>query len=696
MKSSEAGVEMDREGKKLANCPENSLENSSGNQSENEPENESEMGSEKMPIKSTAEVADQADQAVMPAERENDFDADELLRHAPTTPGIYMMKDREGQIIYVGKAKNLKNRLSSYFKGKQHAPKTVALVANIASVEMTLTATEKDALILEGNLIKAHRPRYNVRLIDDKSYPYIYLSDHPFPRFSFYRGIRKRRGRLFGPYPSSGAVKETLNLMKKVFRIRECEDSFFSHRTRPCLQYQIDRCSAPCVDKISREDYLEAVKEAVLFLNGESNQLVELLISKMQHYSADLQFEAAAKIRDQIQDIREIQGSNRMEESRDSLDIMVLYQKAEVNNIEVMTIRDGRVLGTRAYFPQVPKDTRDEEIMSAFMGQYYGEHRLPPRTIILNIPLSEEEAEWLKLGLGEWAKHPILLQYPHNIRGRKRRWLEMAEQNAEHSVAIKLASRTQIEDRLYALNQLLLPQLTGRKEKEALLDERMIQRIECFDISHSFGERTVASNVVYTAEGFTKKLYRRYNIEGVTPGDDYEAMRQALTRRFQSREKRGEKRGELRDRPDLLLIDGGKGQLQVALEVLEALQIEDQWVISISEGEGKVRGKDIIWLRDKSPLLIDPASPAFHLLTQIRDEAHRFAIEGHRARRDKMRRRSVLEDIPGIGESRRTALLTHFGGLESLKNAAVEDIAKVPGISDKLAEVVFTALRESS
>ena len=629
-------------------------------------------------------------------EKASPFDADELLRHAPTTPGIYMMKDIDGQIIYVGKAKNLKNRLSSYFKGKQHAPKTVALVANIASVEMTLTATERDALILEGNLIKAHRPRYNVRLIDDKSYPYIYLSDHPFPRFSFYRGTRKRRGRLFGPYPSSGAVKETLNLMKKVFRIRECEDSFFSHRTRPCLQYQIDRCSAPCVNKISREDYLEAVKEAVLFLSGESNQLVDLLIEKMQHFSAELQFEAAAKIRDQIQDIREIQGSNRMEESRDSLDIMVLYQKAEVANIEVMTIRDGRVLGTRAYFPQVPKDTRSEEIMSAFVGQYYGEHRLPPRNIILNLPLSNEEEEWLKLGLSEWIEYPILLQYPHNIRGRKRRWLEMAEQNARHSVEIKLASRTQIEDRLYALNQILLPALTGQKADAAMLEERMIQRIECFDISHSFGERTVASNVVYTPEGFTKKYYRRYNIEGVTAGDDYEAKRQALTRRFQSREKSGKGEGKLRDRPDLLLIDGGKGQLQVALEVLDALNITDQWVISISEGEGKVRGKDIIWLRDKSPLFIDPTTPAFHLLTQIRDEAHRFAIEGHRARRDKMRRRSILEDIPGIGESRRTALLTHFGGIESLKSAAGEDIAKVPGIRDKVAEEVFQALREFS
>lgn len=604
------------------------------------------------------------------------FDANELLKNAPLTPGVYVMRDDQGDIIYVGKAKNLKNRLTSYFKTKQHPPKTQALVANIASVETTLTATEKDALILEGNLIKEYRPRYNVRLIDDKSYPYIYVSDHPFPRFSFYRGARKRRGKMFGPFPSSGAVKETLNLMKKVFRIRECEDSFFSHRTRPCLQYQIHRCSAPCVDKITRQDYLDSVQEAILFLNGDSDQLVNLLIQKMQLYSQELAFEKASVIRDQIQDIREIQGANMMEESRDSLDLMALYIRAEVVDIEVMTIRDGRVLGTRAYFPKVPKDTTSDEIMSAFVTQYYGEHRLPPRNVILNTALPEEEQTWLTLGLSELVGYEVLVQYPQNIRGRKRKWLEMVENNAQHSVEIKLASRAQVEDRLFALNQLFN------------LD-RLIQRIECFDISHSFGERTVASNVVYTPEGFTKKHYRRFNIEGVTAGDDYDAMRQALTRRFKGKMRESDPNGF----PDLLLIDGGKGQLQVAIEVLDTLGLQDLFLISISEGEGKVRGKDIIWMRDKEPLPLDSSSPAFHLLTQIRDEAHRFAIEGHRARRDKMRRRSILEDIPGIGESRRAALLTHFGGLESLKNAAVEDIAKVPGVSYKLADIVYQALR---
>lgn len=606
------------------------------------------------------------------------FDANDFLKHAPLMPGVYMMRDINHDVIYVGKAKNLKNRLSSYFKTKQLPPKTQALVANIASIETTITTTEREALLLESNLIKEYRPRYNVRLIDDKSYPYIYVSDHPFPRFSFYRGARKRKGRMFGPFPSSGAVRETLNLMAKVFRIRECEDSFFSHRTRPCLQYQIQRCSGPCVDKISRKEYLETVDEAMLFLRGDSQKLVDLLIAKMTLYSQNLQFEKAGEIRDQIQYIREIQGSNMMEENRDSLDIHALYTSAEIVNVEVMMIRDGRVLGTRAYFPKVPKDTPNEEIMSAFMTQYYGEHRQPPRNnIIINTELSKEEETWLLLALSQSVDYQVQLQYPHNIRGRKRQWLNLVESNARHSVEIKLASRAQVEDRLFSLNTIL-----GF--------EKNIQRIECFDISHSFGERTVASNVVYTPEGFTKKFYRRFNIEGVTAGDDYEAMRQALTRRFKGKDPAQDPQGF----PDLLLIDGGKGQLQVAIEVLDALGLSALPLMSISEGEGKVRGKDIIWMRDKAPLPLDSSSPAFHLLTQIRDEAHRFAIEGHRTRRDKMRRRSVLEDIPGIGETRRTALLTHFGGLESLKNAAVSDIAKVPGISQKLAEVVYQGLRD--
>lgn len=602
------------------------------------------------------------------------FNPDDFLKTVSTEPGVYVMHDASGEVIYVGKAKNLKNRLSSYFKTKNLPPKTAALVANIASIETTITDTENGALLLESNLIKAHKPRYNVRLIDDKSYPYIYVSDHPFPRFSYYRGARKRRGRMFGPFPSSYAVRETLNLMKKVFKVRQCDDTFFNHRTRPCLQYQIQRCSAPCVDKISRERYREDVEAAMLFLSGQSQELIQALIEKMQLYSRDLQFEKAAEIRDQIQYINEIQGSNIMETRGESLDLMALYQAAEITVVEVMTIRDGRVLGTRAYFPQVPKDTLEGEILSAFVMQYYGEHRLPPANLVLNISLEDEERLWLEAGLSEFSKRKIDIQGPDRVRSRKRRWLEMTESNAKQSVEVKIAGRAAVGNRLVAL-------------RELLSFPKKIERIDCFDISHSFGERTVASNVVYTDEGFSKKHYRRFNIEGITPGDDYGAMRQALTRRFRKKEPE--------TYPDILLIDGGKGQLQVAIEVLDRLEIKEIFLLSISEGEGKHRGQDVIWLRDKQPIPISPTSPAFHLLAQIRDEAHRFAIEGHRTRRDKMRRRSILEDIPGIGEKRRVALLTQFGGLEQLKKAAVEDIARVPGISQKLAEIVFNALRES-
>lgn len=600
------------------------------------------------------------------------FDADGFLKTAPTHPGVYIMRNDEGEIIYVGKAKNLKNRLSSYFKSKQLLPKTAVLVSNIASIETTITGTENEALLLESNLIKQHRPRYNVRLIDDKSYPYIFLSDHSFPRFSFYRGTRKRKGRFFGPFPSSGAVKETLNLMKKVFKVRQCDDSFFSNRTRPCLQYQINRCSGPCVDKISRSAYADDVADAVLFLEGKSQVLIERLGQSMALFSRNLQFEEAAKVRDQIQYIHEIQGSNIIEGTHESLDLMALYEEAEITAVEVMTVRDGRVLGTRAYFPMVPEDTEESEIITSFIMQYYGPHRMPPGNIVINCALEADESEWLQNALGEVAERKITLQ--HRVRQQKLRWLEMTENNAKQSVAVKLAGRATIEHRLEAL--------------EALLGfEEPLKRIECFDISHSFGERTVASNVVYTDEGFTKKFYRRYNISGIEPGDDYAAMKQALTRRFKREEDQF---------PDLLIVDGGKGQLQMALETFAELGVANVALISVSEAEGKKRGFDTIWLSDKHQIEVDPTTPAFHLITQIRDEAHRFAIEGHRAQRDKLRRRSVLENIPGIGEKRRTALLTHFGGLDALKKASIEDIAKVPGIHLTLAETLYRALHEGN
>lgn len=609
-------------------------------------------------------------------EQDNQFDAARFLKSAPTDPGVYLMYDREGRVIYVGKAKNLKNRLHSYFKGGQLPPKTAALVANIAAIETTITATENEALLLESNLIKKHRPRYNVRLVDDKSYPYIYVSDHPYPQFSFYRGRRKRRGTLLGPYPSSGAVREILALLKRVFKVRQCDDTFFSHRTRPCLQYQIDRCSAPCVNKITKEAYHHDVSSALLFLKGESQELLTLLGQKMTFYSKELAFEKAAVIRDQIQQIHEIQGQNAIEGGRDeSLDLMALATLSGVTAIEVMMVRDGRVLGTRAYFPTIPKDTPESEIMGGFLLQYYGANRRPPQNIVLNIPLEEEEHQWLESGLSELSGRKVVVQ--SNVRQQKRRWLEMVGRNALQSVKVKLAGKSTITHRLEAL-------------RAHLRYPRPIERIDSFDISHSFGERTVAANIVYTPEGFLKQQYRRFNIEGVTKGDDYGALEQALTRRFQGRE-------EARY-PNILLIDGGKGQFQVARKVLQKLQIPEGrnegeiLLVGFSQGEGKRQGMDRLWVGEREADPLASTSPAFHLLAQIRDEAHRFAIEGHRTQRDKLRRRSLLEDIPGIGPKRRQALLAHFGGLAMIRKATIEDIAKVEGISHHLAGEIYRAL----
>ncbi len=597
------------------------------------------------------------------------FDAQTFLKTTPTKPGVYVMRDRFETIIYVGKAKNLKNRLSSYFRTQGLSPKTQVLVSHIASIEVTITSTENEALLLESNLIKRFRPRYNVSLVDDKSYPYIYLSAHKFPRLAYYRGHKKLKGRFFGPYPSSTVVRETLDLMKKVFKVRQCDDSFFKHRTRPCLQYQINRCSAPCVEKISVTQYAQDVESAVMFLEGNSKALISELADKMQQYVDALAFEKAAVIRDQIQALQYVQSSNDIEKGNASLDVIAYVKEAECAVVEVITIRDGRVLGARAYFPKVPENTEAPEVMEGFIQQYYDLHRLPPSHIIMNIALEEESQTWLTNGFSELAHRKVVFQT--HVRGQRARWLDLAERNAKQAIEIKLAGSSSIAHRLLDLSE--------------LLGLEWIKRIECFDISHSFGEKTVASDVVFTQEGFTKKFYRRFNIEGITKGDDYAAMRQALTRRFQKIEEN--------PLPDILLIDGGRNQLQVAIDVMDELQIYSVVLIGVAKGEGRKVGLETLWKAGSDvPIEIESTSAAFHLITQIRDEAHRFAIEGHRNQRDKLRRRSILENVAGIGPQRRAKLLTHFGGLESLKKASIEDIAKVPGIHEKLAKVIYDAL----
>ncbi|OYQ78629.1 excinuclease ABC subunit C [Wohlfahrtiimonas chitiniclastica] len=599
------------------------------------------------------------------------FDSAAFLKTVPTKPGIYIMRDASDVIIYVGKAKNLKNRLSSYFRASGLSTKTMALVSHIASIEVTITNSENDALRLESNLIKKHRPRYNVSLIDDKSYPYIYLSLGQYPRLAYYRGSKKHKGRYFGPYPSSSVVRDTLDLMKKLFLIRQCEDSVFKHRTRPCLQYQIKRCSAPCVNKITPEQYQKDVHNAVLFLEGNSQTLISELVSRMQQCVADLKFEAAAVIRDQIKALQAVQSTNDIEQGSASLDLIAHAEKGGLHAVEVLTIRDGRVLGARAYFPKVPSNTDAPEILQSFIEQYYDAARLPPSHIILNHALSIENGAWLESHLSELSHRKISIA--HHVKGQRARWLDLAHKNAEQAIEIKLAGASNIQHRLQELADLL-----------HLLE---IERIECFDISHSFGEKTVASDVVYTKEGLTKKFYRRFNIEGITGGDDYAAMRQAITRRFSHTEDN--------PLPDILLIDGGKNQLQVGIDVMCELGIDSVVLIGVAKGEGRKVGLETLWKAgDDTPIDIESTSAAFHLITQIRDEAHRFAIEGHRSQRDKLRRRSVLEDIKGIGPQRRATLLSHFGGLLALKNATVEDIAKVPGISDSLAKVIHEALHE--
>ncbi|WP_296186167.1 excinuclease ABC subunit UvrC [Pseudomonas sp. UBA1879] len=600
------------------------------------------------------------------------FDPSAFLATCSGRPGVYRMFDIDGRLLYVGKAKNLKKRLASYFRKTGHAPKTSALVGRIAQVETTITANETEALLLEQTLIKESRPPYNILLRDDKSYPYVHLSDGEFPRLSIHRGAKKAKGRYFGPYPSAGAIRESLSILQKTFHVRQCEDSFYKNRTRPCLQYQIKRCKAPCVNLVEPEVYAEDVRHSVMFLEGRSNALTDELNMLMEKAAMSLNFEQAAELRDQIGLLRRVQDQQSMEGGSGDVDVVAAFVNPGGACVHLISVRSGRVLGSKNFFPQVGIEEEVGEVMSAFLAQYFlggGERELPSE-VIVNV-VNEDFPALIEAIDASRGKE---ITISHRVRGTRARWQQLAVTNAEQALAARLANRQHVAARFEALAHVLK------------LDEPP-QRLECYDISHSSGEATVASCVVFGPEGPIKSDYRRYNIEGVTAGDDYAAMHQALTRRFS---KINDGAGKL---PDILLVDGGKGQLNMARDVLNELAVPDLILLGVAKGTTRKAGFETLYLNDVAhEFTLKGDSPALHLIQQIRDEAHRFAITGHRARRGKTRRTSTLEGVAGVGPTRRRDLLKHFGGLQELSRASIEEIAKAPGISKKLAESIYASL----
>ena len=596
------------------------------------------------------------------------FDVKTFLRNLTSRPGVYRMIDVHGNVIYVGKARNLKKRVSSYFGRSDPSPKTRTLVEQIHDIQIIVTHTETEALILENNLIKEYKPRYNILLRDDKSYPYIFLArTHAFPRLAYHRGAKREEGQYFGPYPSAGAVRDTLNLLQKLFQVRQCEDSFFRNRSRPCLQYQIKRCSAPCVGLIDQEGYAEDVRHAAMFLEGRDNQIIDELVAKMDLASESLAFEQAAVYRDQIASLRKVIERQHVSGDSGDRDIIACLTRGGLACVEVFFIRGGHNLGNRAFFPQHAANASVAEILAAFIPQYYL-GRQPPTEIIVNE--TPNEGDLLARALSEQGGHHVVIK--SRVKGEASRWLDMALANAIQDLHNRLAGKNNLENKF---NELL----------NVLDIDSMPERLECFDISHISGQETVASCVVFNQEGPLKSDYRRFNITDITPGDDYAAMKQALRRRY-TRLKKGE--GKV---PDILFIDGGKGQVGQALAVLEELQMTDITVIGIAKGPDRRPGEE--WLfcpgRAEPILRLQSDSAALHLIQQIRDEAHRFAIAGHRQKRQRRQNTSTLEQIPGIGAGRRRILLKQFGGLQGVARAGVEDLASLKGINRELAQRIY-------
>ena len=601
------------------------------------------------------------------------FDYKTFLEQAPNRPGVYDMRDEQGVTLYIGKAKNLKNRLSSYFRPTGLTTKTMALVSKIHSINLTITRSETEALILEQNLIKDRRPQYNILLKDDKSYPYIYLStDDEYPSVVYQRGKPKnKKGQFFGPFPSGWAVRESLNLMQKVFKVRQCDNNYFRNRTRPCLQYQIDRCKGPCVGLVDPEEYARDVADTRQFLEGKSQQLIRTLIERMEAESAQLQFEQAAEIRDQINHLRQVQESQSADKGVADADVIGLSERSGSVCFDVLFVRGGRVLGHKSYFPVFKVDADRADYLADFLGQFYiklSDSRNYPSEIIL--PDAYPESDILEAAISEVSGKKVVIK--HRVRGGRSDWLALANKNADMSLESQLSSKVNSLGRTESLSDLLaLPE--------------GITRMECFDISHTFGEETVASCVVFGREGPEKSEYRRFNVTGIEPGDDYGAMRFALHKRYKHLQDHPEKS------PSLIIIDGGKGQLGIAEEVMGELSLQHIPLLGVAKGITRKPGLETL-LFDGDELEPKGHEAALLLIQQIRDEAHRFAITGHRQRRGKARQVSPLESIPGVGAKRRSALLKFFGGRHGVMDAPVDELAKVEGISRKLAEQIYDHL----
>ena len=590
---------------------------------------------------------------------------EKILAHMTTLPGVYRMLGKDGELLYVGKAKNLRNRVSSYFVKTIDHPKTQALVARIYDIDTLIVRSETEALLLEQNLIKLHRPPYNIMLRDDKSYVYIFISsDKPYPRIASGRGKGKHQvGKFFGPYPSAYSARDTLVVLQKLFNVRQCENSYFSQRKRPCLQYQIKRCTAPCVGLISPEDYQEDVKNSIRFLQGDTKELNQELIAKMEAAADALEFEKAVFYRDRMALLRDVQSQQAIYKVKGEADILAIAYHAGVTCVQIMYVRNGKMLGGKSYFPDMLGDDLGQ-MLSDFMANFYFQVADEvPNELIVNVELPNSQE--LEQALQQQFAQKV--QIKHKVRETRAEWLELANMNVQHAIKGQLTNHFELNERFHQLEQVV---------------GRPIDRIECFDISHTMGEATIASCVVFDSGGARKRDYRQFSIEDITGGDDYAAMRQALTRRY--------KKAIL---PDLILIDGGKGQLHMAMQVMQELGL-DAFMLGVSKGEGRKAGLETLHFTDDTKIQLPEDYKALHLIQQIRDEAHRFAITKHRAKRDKKRGGSVLEVIPGLGPKRRRDLLTHFGGIQGVLKASENELMLVSGLGAVMARTIYKILHE--